>query len=79
MLAGPAPIAETLPFMVDVRHKGQISLKGLAQTVTAMSINPTMLSGRVFPEALPGNKAKLIGRPKGLRLRVKLPSAIGDS
>ena len=65
----PCPQAYVL--QVDVQHRGQVSLRG-AQTITVMSLNSTMLSGRVFPDALPSSKAKLIGRPKGLQCRVNL-------
>ena len=34
---------------------------------------PLMLSGRTFPEALPGAKAQLMAGPRGLQLSVKAP------
>ena len=74
-LAG-GPLSDS---MVDVRHRGLISFKGVAQMVTAMALSPTILSGRAFPDVLPGSKATLVGRTKGLQCRVKLPSAMDHS
>ena len=65
--------------MVDVLHRGQISLKGVAQPVTVMMLVPLMLSGRTFPPTLPGAKAKLVTGPKGHQCSVKLPASSSDS
>ena len=58
---------------VDIVHRGQVSLKGVPQPVTVMLLVPLMLSGRTFPDALPGSKAKLVTEAKGLQCSVKLP------
>ena len=61
-------------WQVDIVHRGQVSLKGVPQPVVVLMLVPLMLSGRTFPEALPGAKAQLMAGPKGLQLSVKLPS-----
>ena len=64
--------------MVDVLHRGQISLKGVAQPMTVMILVPLMLSGRTFSPLLPGSKARLVAGPKGHQCSVKLPATSID-
>ena len=61
-------------WQVDIVHRGHVSLKGVPQPVTVMMLAPLMLSGRTYPEGLPGAKAQLLAGPKGLQLSVRLPS-----
>ena len=55
-------------------HRGRISLKGVPQPVTVMLLAPMMLSGRVYPDTLPGSKAKLMAGSRGLQCSIKLPA-----
>ena len=64
----------TVIMQVDVVHRGQVSLKGVPRPVTAMMLVPVMLSGRRFPDILPGSKATLVAKPRGLQCSVKLPA-----
>ena len=68
-LPGGSPL---LPLQVDVVHRGQVCFKGLVQPQTIMTLVPTILSARQFPDALPG--VKLVAKSQGLQCSVKLPS-----
>ena len=55
-------------------HRGRISLKGIPQPVTVMMLAPMMLSGRIYPDTLPGSKAKLVAASRGLQCSIRLPT-----
>ena len=59
--------------LVDVCHRGQVTLKGVPLPIVVMTLTPLILSGRMFPASLPGSsKAKLVAESKGLQCSVRL-------
>ena len=60
--------------LVDVCHRGQVTLKGVPLPIVVMTLTPLILSGRMFPASLPGSsKSKLMAESKGLQCSVRLP------
>ena len=62
------------PSQVQLVHRGRVALRGVPEPVSVMMLIPLMLSGRTFPEDLPGGKAKLLSPGAGLQCSVKLPA-----
>ena len=67
-------VADVRLLQVDVVHHGQLSLKGVLQPISVFMLIPSMLSGRMYPESLPGGKAKILSGPRGFQCSVTLPA-----
>ena len=67
-------VADVRLLQIDVVHHGQLSLKGVLQPISVFMLAPSILSGRTFPDTLPGGKAKLVSGPWGFQCSVTLPA-----